>query len=671
MPSTPRLRSLGLTATPARSAGVTAIVIATLLALSSSPLQAVASNAADQPLRSFDIRDFGGDIQAVMDHISEGFPAGGIVHIPKGRWQQSGTLVIKGGRVIIEGEGQDTRVVGKDKDTHVFQIVPQAGLTSHAYDITFRDLMIEGNSAGAAGDGDGIHWAAPAGDRATALHMDHVAVNGCGRDGLHLEHVDFPVILDCSFSTNGRDGAHLFSVAQSLLLGYYAGGNRRWGLYCEEAGGHFVQANGIEANHSLTGAAATDGQLKFKNCGGVIVRSQFEDFTRAGAKTAIDLEGARGVVVEGCGFTTGRPPHTAVGIRIRGACKAVSIGANAFNNCGVCVDASDSSSSGVSIAPQDDNGGNLVMVSYPTGAAADGWQGLLALVQDPGAPESMKIPGIRIPFRAAPYRGPAPGPDNEGTLVYDRTADRGNRLLLSDGSHWWPVGGVPGGFALGPPDTRPAGVAPGTTIWVPDAPIGHQLQTWDGNGWQRVPVGQVTRRLWLPISTWTQIEGTGLTLSGKGAYPNTAVCFSFVDAPASGPQAIGITVGIPEDYVSGTPASASVVWAPGADAPAANRTWVGRLHYSRITDGTRYDAAEAGVASQAFGYWGGGGAGGSQPSGPRAVVTQPWTDVVPSASLAAGGVLRLAFDRFSTDAKDDFPQDVEVLGIVLEYTAER
>ncbi len=449
--------------------------------------------ASSQTLQAFDIRDFGGDIQAVLDLISRASPAGGIVHIPKGPWIQTGTLFVRGGRVIIEGEGQDSRVVGKDKDTHVFQIVPQYGLAPHAYDITFRDLMIEGNAKGVAGQGDGIHWVAEPEARATALHMDHVAVNSCGRDGLHLEYVDFPVILDCNFNTNGRDGAHLFSVAQSLLLGYYANTNRRWGLYCEEAGGHFVQANGIEANHTLAGAAATDGQLKFKGCGGVIVRSQFEDFTQAGAKTAIDLEGARGVVVEGCGFTTGRPPHTAVGIRVRGACQGVTIGANSFNNCGVCVDVSDTTSRGVCVMPQDDHDGNLEMVRYPTGDAANGWQGLLALVQDPTSPEAMKIPGIRVPFRAVPYLGPAPETGNEGTLVYDRAAGRGSRLLLSDGNNWWPVGGVPASFRIGPPDTRPTDVAPGTTIWVPDAPRGQALQVWDGSGWQYIPIAQPTR----------------------------------------------------------------------------------------------------------------------------------------------------------------------------------
>ena len=238
--------------------------------------------------------------------MSEGFPAGGIVHIPKGNWPQTRSLLIKGGRVIIEGEGWDSHVIGKDKDTNVFEIVPAIALASRAYDIVFRDLMISGNSGEAVGSGNGIQWNANPADRGSQFHMDHVTVLNCGNDGLHLEHLDFPFLLDCSFNNNGRNGAYFLDVAQSASFGFYANTNKRWGLYLEGGGGHVVQATGIENNHSSNDPDVTsaDGQLKFKACGGIVFRSQFETFTQPTAKTAIDLEGARGVVIEGCGFTT-------------------------------------------------------------------------------------------------------------------------------------------------------------------------------------------------------------------------------------------------------------------------------------------------------------------------------------------------------------------------------
>lgn len=457
----------------------------------------------DQPsgnsYRVYDIRDFGGDIQAVLNYISDGLPigspphleAGGIVYIPRGNWPQTAKLTIRGGRVIIEGDGWDSRIIGKDRNTHVFEIIPQPLLSSHAYDICFRDLMIKGNWGGTAGSGNGVHWAASGSDRGPGLHMDHVTIIECGNDGLHLENVDFPVIIDCAFNGNGRDGAHMKNVAQSSLLGFYANTNQRWGLYCEDGGGHFVQATGIEQNHSLASAVAADGQLKFLRCGGVITRSQFEGFTQGslttGAKTAIDLDAARSVVVEGCGFTTsltGPPPSppqpTATGIRVRNASKSVFIGPNAFNNCLVCVDVSDSLGEGIVVLPQDDQLGNGSIVSFPSGTSADGWRGLLSLVQNPLPGGGMKVPGLRLPFI-----GSFPGPDanNEGTLVYHRGAERGHKLKLSDGIEWWPVGGLPSYSAA----TRPTGVAAGTLIWVTDAIGGSRLQVWDGTGWRVVP----------------------------------------------------------------------------------------------------------------------------------------------------------------------------------------
>jgi hypothetical protein len=446
----------------------------------------IADPTSGRAVQVFDIRDFGGtpqnggNIQRVLDLISEAYPAGGVVHIPKGDWKQSATLRIKGGRVILQGEGWDSRVIGKDRNAHVFEIVPNPSLLSHAYDITFRDLMIKGNWGGTAGSGNGIHWAADSLDRAPGLHMDHVTVIECGNDGLHLEHVDFPVLIDCYFNTNGRDGAHLDNVAQSSMLGFYANTNRRWGLSCEGGGGHFVQANGIEENQ--TAGALGDGQMRFLNTGGVVIRSQFEAFTQDNARAGLVLDGARGVVVEGCGFTSGTGAGT-VGIVARNTCRSVLVGPNTFNGCAVGVDVSDPSNAGVVVLPQDDQGRNGQIVRYPTGAGADGWQGLIALVQNAGPGGAMKVPGIRLPFVRLPF--PPAAAENEGTIVYDRAAPRGQRVKVSDGSGW-AAPGTPSEFTTA---TRPTtGIPKGTVIWVTDAPAQQNLQAWDGTVWRYIPL---------------------------------------------------------------------------------------------------------------------------------------------------------------------------------------
>jgi hypothetical protein len=184
--------------------------------------------------------------------------------------------------------------------------------------------------------------------------------------------------------------------------------------------------------------------------------------------------------------------------------------------------------------------------------------------------------------------------------------------------------------------------------------------------WREVAtVGKQPRIQFVPASLWTQINGTAMGLSGKGTSLEKMVSYSFVDAPSTGPQAVGTTVAIPVDYEVGTPVPVSVLWAPAANAAVGyDRTWVGRVQVLKVVDGVLFDAAADTVLQGTFTYYGSETPSGLPDSGKK-VVLQAWEEAIPADLVEAGGLLRFVFDRLTTDSEDDFPQAVEFFGIAL------
>jgi hypothetical protein len=164
------------------------------------------------------------------------------------------------------------------------------------------------------------------------------------------------------------------------------------------------------------------------------------------------------------------------------------------------------------------------------------------------------------------------------------------------------------------------------------------------------------------VENWTQVNGTSATPSNPGTYPNTLTYWSLIDAPASGPQGFAYTWRVPEDYVSGTSLTFRVLWCEHSLGSAEGNTWLPRLTYLRLVDGTTVTTAS-----------------GTTTSGTPLVLDAIGTLkrfhadaflTVSPASLAAGDGLRLTFDRLTTDANDNSTGTVGFMGISIEYVAD-
>jgi hypothetical protein len=484
----------------------------------------------DQPSgatqRVFDIRDYNHDIQFVLDLISKSQTRperGGIVYIPSGDWPiENQPLRVRGGRITIQGEGQDTRLLATTADEHVIVLEgtddPKNGVYG-VHDFKIQDLQIIGvdqvngpHKSGifCQGTPNAANPFLPPGLKFTRVFTAQLGT------GIRLEDSVFPFFLDCSLVSNLENGVFLKNVAQPAFYNCHVASNMKYGIYAEGCLGLYFQGPGIESNGE--GFDLPDptyqGQVRLKNCTScVITRTDIEGYGRAVGPNGIVIEESQGVVVSGCVFL----PHDTqasvetTGVRIVGRAGHKSRGVQVVGNVfygsstpppnhlstGVVVEAA--SCGDVLLAqngtPGDGGAGAFTMYKHPTGVAAEGMR-LIVSGADSGGGVGAAPPQLGLMLPVGGNALPEPGALNEGMLLYQATARLGHRLKIpvrrSSGIpviyDWYPVGGVQS-FTN---NDRPVAslYEPGTAIWDTDAK-GYQnsFQVSDGTNWR--PLGVI------------------------------------------------------------------------------------------------------------------------------------------------------------------------------------
>ncbi len=160
----------------------------------------------------------------------------------------------------------------------------------------------------------------------------------------------------------------------------------------------------------------------------------------------------------------------------------------------------------------------------------------------------------------------------------------------------------------------------------------------------------VTRREFIEARRFIQSNGTGMTLTTKGTYPENFVEWPFITAPGAAPQAIGASWQIPQDFVSG--GTWYVVYAQSATDV---NTWRAELNLLAIIDGESNVGASTVISISIT---------------PDGVIVNTQIDQVGSGgTLVAGDWFRINFERDSAHGDDTNPDTIEVIGLYFEYTA--
>lgn len=173
--------------------------------------------------------------------------------------------------------------------------------------------------------------------------------------------------------------------------------------------------------------------------------------------------------------------------------------------------------------------------------------------------------------------------------------------------------------------------------------------SWDFSG-GAITFPTVTRREFIEAQRFIQSNGTAMTLTTKGTYPESFVEWPFITAPGAAPQAIGASWQVPQDYVSG--GTWYVVYAQSATDV---NLWRAELNLLGIVDGESNVGASTVIAISIT---------------PDGVIVNTQIDQIGSGgTFVAADWLRLQFERDSAHADDTNPDSIEFIGLYFEYTA--
>lgn len=176
-----------------------------------------------------------------------------------------------------------------------------------------------------------------------------------------------------------------------------------------------------------------------------------------------------------------------------------------------------------------------------------------------------------------------------------------------------------------------------------------------------------TRRILITPQMMIQSNGTAMTHGLIGTYSASIDRWVFVNAPATGPQAVSFSVQLPSDWASGG-VTVKIICGP-ISTNAQDAALVFNVLYKFLNPATPslYDVASETKISKTFTYQGLTGSGGDF-NNPKEV--KLITLGTASTNIAADTILRLHVERDSADAADTYTNSWHLYGIVLEYTAD-
>ena len=160
-----------------------------------------------------------------------------------------------------------------------------------------------------------------------------------------------------------------------------------------------------------------------------------------------------------------------------------------------------------------------------------------------------------------------------------------------------------------------------------------------------------TRKLFLPSNILVQSNGTAMTLTTQGTYPDSWSQWPMVTGPAAAPQALYGGFMVPVDYDSG---GEFFVWYSQSSTSVA--LWRAEVNYIERANTNDPTAAASVVAASIT---------------PDGVVNQTQRDSVGTvlATLTSGNWVRFNFERDSAHADDTNADTIRIIGIEFSYTA--
>lgn len=161
-----------------------------------------------------------------------------------------------------------------------------------------------------------------------------------------------------------------------------------------------------------------------------------------------------------------------------------------------------------------------------------------------------------------------------------------------------------------------------------------------------------TRSVFLGPVHFIQVNGTGMSFSPTGTYPNKVIAMQFVDAPASGPQAVQTIWRVPEDWASGT-IDVKLLWRLILIGLGLDNTIRIRLRTLAYSPGSSPTAAATSVDTSLV--------------NPLDYVNA-FEDSIGAITVTAGQLVRIVIERDTPN--DDTTDTFTVLGMNLTYTAD-
>lgn len=198
---------------------------------------------------------------------------------------------------------------------------------------------------------------------------------------------------------------------------------------------------------------------------------------------------------------------------------------------------------------------------------------------------------------------------------------------------------------------------------------GTVLSAIDKDGKFTGTISDRTRRLQIPLNSFTQSNGPAATFGFAGTYPNRYKRWVFPSAPAS-VVAIYAEIVIPPEYVSG---GTLYLLYTSQDLVPDDNSFVMRARYACLNIAAEDDIAnQVGLVTAATNISKTStGVGLNTSPTPRALAVGGALGTLalgPLTGLTAGDFLRLHIERLHTDAADTYADAIDLVGVYIEWT---
>lgn len=191
----------------------------------------------------------------------------------------------------------------------------------------------------------------------------------------------------------------------------------------------------------------------------------------------------------------------------------------------------------------------------------------------------------------------------------------------------------------------------------------NKIQFYNGSNWLALPPPQ---QHFIAPEGLRQTNGSSVSPTSIGTYPDEYVYLSLDESPAQKPQGFGGTWQIADSWVPGSDIGVKVWLHAPSTSPLRDGDAILRFHYTPLDkDGTDSITATSTTLSKTVEVRLATGSGGDINSGGKAYLIELGT--IAAASLERLDCLRFNLDRNTNDANDTYDDPVGLGGIVLEY----